>query len=93
MPVDAPGVEGAPLRILMTDELRARFRPQAPEGFVPVATATQRLGVTRQTIWNRIRAGQLESCHVTRGRRRGLHVRLPAPSLPLFETQAEDHGG
>ena len=93
VPVDDPGVEGAPLRVRMTDELRARCRPQAPEGFVPVATAMQRLGVSRQTIWNRIRTGQLESCHVTRGRRRGLYVRLPAPCLSLFETQTEDREG
>lgn len=85
VPVSQPGVEGAPLRVLMTDELRARFRPEVPSGFVPVATATRRLGVTRQTIWNRIKAGQLASCHVTRGSQRGLYVRLQeAAALPLF---------
>ena len=93
VPVDDPGVEGAPLRVRMTDELRARCRPQAPEGFVPVATAMQRLGVTRQRIWNRIRTGRLESCHLTRGRRRGLYVRLPAPCLPLFETRTGGQEG
>ena len=76
VPVSDPGVEGAPLRVRMTDELRARFRPEVPSGFVPVATAMRRLGVTRQTLWNRIKASQLASCHVTRGSQRGLYVRL-----------------
>ena len=93
LPVADPGVEGAPLRVCMTDEVRGRFRPDGPEGFVPVATATRRLGVTRQTIWNRIRTGRMESCHVTRGRRRGLYVRLPEPSAPLFENPAADEEG
>ena len=72
LPVVDPGVEGAPLRVRMTNKVRSRFRPEVPEGFVSVATATRCLGVTRQTIWNRVRAGRMESCHVTHGRQRGL---------------------
>ncbi len=93
LPVVDPGVEGAPLRVRMTDEVRSRFRPEVPAGFVSVATAKQRLGVTRQTIWNRVRAGQMESCHVTHGRQRGLYVRLPDPGAPLFEQLATDEEG
>ena len=79
----------------MTDELRARFRPEVPSGFVPVATAMRRLGVTRQTLWNRIKAGQLASCHVTRGSQRGLYVRLEedTAALPLFASLAEGQEG
>ena len=95
VPVSDPGVEGAPLRVRMTDELRARFRPEVPSGFVPVATAMRRLGVTRQTLWNRIKAGQLASCHVTRGSQRGLYVRLEedTAALPLFASLAEGQEG
>ena len=71
VPVVDPVVDGAPLRVRMSDALRARFRPEPPEGFVPVATAMRCLGVTRQTIWNRAKAGTLRSCHVTHGSRRG----------------------
>ncbi len=85
-PVIDPGVDGAPLRVRMTEGLRARFRPQAPEGFVPVQVAMQRLGVSRQTIWNRVRAGELASCHVTHGNKRGLCVEMAEEeALPLFE--------
>ena len=89
VPVIDPGVDGAPFRVRMTEELRARFRPQAPEGFVPVQVAVQRLGVSRQTIWNRVRSGNLASCHVTHGSRRGLYVEMPEEgTLPLFETSS-----
>ena len=86
MPVINPGVDRAPLRVKMTDALRARLRAQAPEGFVPVQIAIQRLGVSRQTIWSRVRAGDLASCHVTHGSKRGLHVEIAdEDTLPLFE--------
>ena len=86
VPVINPGVDGAPLRVNMTDALRARFRAHPPEGFVPVQIAIQRLGVSRQTIWNRVRAGALASCHVTHGSKRGLYVEIADEEmLPLFE--------
>ncbi len=85
VPVVDPVVDGAPLRVRMSDALRARFRPEPPEGFVPVATAMRCLGVTRQTIWNRAKAGTLRSCHVTHGSRRGLYVEVAdGDMLPLF---------
>ena len=85
VPVVDPGVDGAPLRVRMNGALRARFRPEPPEGFVPVATAMRRLGVTRQTIWNRVKSGTLRSCHVTHGSRRGLYVEIADHDVrPLF---------
>lgn len=86
VPVIHPSVDGAPLRVNMTVALRARFRAQPPEGFVPVQIAMQRLGVSRQTIWNRVRAGALASCQVTHGRKRGLYVQMAdEETLSLFE--------
>ena len=50
-----PGVDGAPLRVRMSDEFRARFRPEPQEGFVPAALdgrpysgAGRRMAVGRQ---------------------------------------------
>ena len=80
-----PDVGGAPLRVPMTEELRARLCETSPEGFVPVAVAMTRLGVSRQSIWNRIKSGELASCHVTHGKARGLYVQLPDEAdLPLL---------
>ena len=85
VPVVDPVVDGAALRLRMSDALRARFRTEHPEGFVSVATAMRRLGVTRETIWNRVKAGTLRSCHVTQSSRRGLYVEVADDDmLPLF---------
>ncbi len=93
VPVAQPDIEGAPLRIRMTPTLRERFREAPPEGFVPLAVAMDRLGVTRQTVWERIKAGRLDSCHVTRGKTRGLYVRLPVEDeLPLLRGLNGDGG-
>ena len=41
---------GAPWRIRLTTELRARFVEQAPEGYLPMIDATRILGVSRQSV-------------------------------------------
>ena len=85
LPSVRPDVPGAPVRIRMGAGLRSRFHLDPPEGFVPLREAMRRLGVSRQTIWQRAASGQLESCHVKRGAVRGLYVRLETDELPLFE--------
>ena len=85
VPSVQPDVSGAPVRVRLTDDFRSRFCPTPPDGFVPLATAVRRLGVTRQTIWKRMRTGQLQAIYVTRGRHRGLHVRIdPEMETPLL---------
>ncbi len=91
VPVAQPDIGGAPLRVRMTADLRARFCAAPPEGFVPVAVAMTRLGVSRQTIWHRVRSDVLATCHVTHGKARGLYVRLPDEAdLPLLQALSED---
>ncbi|MGE5946361.1 MAG: helix-turn-helix domain-containing protein [Betaproteobacteria bacterium] len=51
----------APWRIRITDALRARFVDEPGDGFVPVQEATRRLGVSRQTVWQRVKRGELEA--------------------------------
>jgi predicted site-specific integrase-resolvase len=58
---------GAPWRIRMSDELRARFVEEAPPGYVPMLEARLRLGVSRQTVLQRVKRGELEAIHVRRG--------------------------
>ena len=65
VPSVQPKVSGAPVRVRLTDEFRSRFCPTPPDGFVPLATAVRRLGVSRQTIWKRMRAGKLQAICVT----------------------------
>jgi DNA invertase Pin-like site-specific DNA recombinase len=69
---------GAPWRIRVNDELRALFVEDAPAGFVPIVDAMRILGVSRQTVLQRVKRGELEAVHVRRGRRKGLRIRVPA---------------
>ena len=67
---------GAPWRIRMTPELRALFAEEAPADFVPMADAMRLLGVSRQTVLQRVKRGELEALHVSRGRRKGLRIKV-----------------
>ena len=77
---------GAPWRIRVTDDLRSRFVEQAPEGWLPMLEATIALGVSRQTVLQRVKRGKLEAVHVRNGRRKGLRIRVPAAETALFDT-------
>ena len=70
----------------MTDELRARFVEQAPPDYLPMVEATMKLGVSRQTVLQRVKRGELEAVLVTRGRRKGLRIRMMDDHPNLFES-------
>jgi excisionase family DNA binding protein len=67
---------GAPWRIRMTDELRARFVEEAPPDYLPMLETTLRLGVSRQTVLQRVKRGELQALHVRCGRRKGLRIKV-----------------
>jgi len=83
---------GAPWRIRMTDQLRSRFVDEPPNGYVPMLEATRLLGVTRQTVLQRVKRGELEAVHVCRGRRKGLRIKVPAALPDLFNQSSRDRG-
>ena len=76
---------GAPWRIRLTDELKARFNCDAGEGFLSMREAIRALGVSRQTVLQRVKRGELEAVHVTRGRQKGLQIKVIARQSELFE--------
>jgi DNA invertase Pin-like site-specific DNA recombinase len=76
---------GAPWRIRVTDDLRQRFVEQAPEGWLPMLEATVALGVSRQTVLQRVKRGELQAVHVRNGRRKGLRIKVPAAETALFD--------
>jgi hypothetical protein len=53
---------GAPWRIRITDELRAKFVDEAPPEYLPMLEATLRLGVSRQTVLQHVERGELTRC-------------------------------
>ena len=79
---------GAPWRIRMTDELRSLFVDNAPEGYVKMFKAMNLLGVSRQTILQRVKRGELKAVHVSHGRAKGLRIQVPAALPDLFEAQS-----
>jgi DNA invertase Pin-like site-specific DNA recombinase len=76
---------GAPWRIRMTDELRARFVEEAPPGYLPMLEARLRLGVSRQTVLQRVKRGELAVVHVRRGQRKGLRIKVETGHPDLFQ--------
>lgn len=75
---------GAPWRIRMTDQLRALFVDDAPEGWLATLEATLAYGVSRQTLLQRVKRGELRAVHVRTGRRKGPRFEPPAPENRLF---------
>ena len=76
----------APWRIRLTDDLRARFVPDIPNGYLALADAARALGCARQTVLHKVQRGELHAIHVTRGRRKGLAINVPAPALDRLLT-------
>ena len=75
---------GAPWRIRITDDLRARVAEEAPEGYLTMYQAMRRLGVSRQSVWQRVKRGEIEALHVRRGRQKGLRLKLNGSQPDLF---------
>lgn len=71
---------GAPWRIRLTDDIRALFVDNAPQGWLAMLEATLAYGVSRQTLLQRVKRGELHAVHVRTGRRKGL--RIPPPPTP-----------
>jgi DNA invertase Pin-like site-specific DNA recombinase len=76
---------GAPWQIRITDELRARIVQQAPPEYLPMLETTMKLGVSRQTVLQRVKRGELEAVLVRQGRRKGLRIKVVEQQPKLFE--------
>jgi DNA invertase Pin-like site-specific DNA recombinase/predicted DNA-binding transcriptional regulator AlpA len=75
---------GAPWQIRMSDDLRHQFVEEAPEDYVVMQEATKQLGVSRQTVLQRVKRGELDAVHVCHGRRKGLRIKLIDNQTDLF---------
>ena len=79
---------GAPWRIRLTDQLKARFIAETDDGFLPMRESTRALGVSRQTVLQRVKCGELEAAHVIRGKQKGLRIKVLAQQPTLFDQPA-----
>ncbi len=75
---------GAPWQIRLTDELLNRFVEDAPEGYVTMQEATKILGVSRQTVLQRVKSGELDAVHVYCGRKKGIRINVKDDQPDLF---------
>jgi DNA invertase Pin-like site-specific DNA recombinase len=76
---------GAPWRIRMTKELREKFVAKAPKDYVTMPEAMRKLGVSRQTIMQRVKRKELPAVHVHRGKRKGLYIKVIDNNEQLFD--------
>ena len=76
---------GAPWQIRITDELRARIVEQAPPDYLPMLETTIKLGVSRQTVLQRVKRGELQAVLVRQGRRKGLRIKVIDDQSSLFQ--------
>jgi transposase len=77
----------APWRIRLSEEVRRRFVPAVPDGFVPLAEAAKLLGVARQTVLHQVQRGERRAIQVTQGRRKGLRIEVSPQEAGLFATE------
>lgn len=85
IPCHQGGTPGAPWRIHLTDDVRARFVDQAPDGWLAMLEATHAHGVSRNSIMNSIKTGSLQAVYARTGRRKGLRIEPPAAEQTLFQ--------
>jgi len=76
---------GAPWRIRLTEDLRARFTGEADADFLPMREAIRALGVSRQTVLQRVKRGELAAVHVMRGKQKGLRIKIIGQQLGFFD--------
>ena len=75
---------GAPGRIRLTDQVRALFVDEAPEGWLAMLEATLAHGVSRKTIMKNIKTGDLQAVYIRTGRRKGLRIDHQHPRKGCF---------
>ena len=75
---------GAPWRVRLTDQLRGMLADTTPDGWVALHHASRTLGISRQTVLQKVKRGELRAILTRTGRRKGLRIEIPTPQDGLF---------
>jgi hypothetical protein len=75
---------GAPWQIRLTSELRGMLTDDAPGGWLALHHASRALGVSRQTVLQKVKRGELRAVLTRTGRMKGLSIEVPASQDGLF---------
>ena len=70
---------GAPWRVRLTDQLRGMLADTTPDGWVALHHASRTLGISRQTVLQKVKRGELNAVLTRTGRRKGLRIEIPTP--------------
>jgi len=77
----------APWRIRVTSQDIAKLTAQeAPDGWLPLKGAALVLGVSQQTVLQRLKSGELEGVRVQTGRRTSWRINVTATSCKEEES-------
>lgn len=83
---------GAPWRIRINEAVRLRFMEQAPPGYVTMHEAMKHLGVSRQTVLQRVKRGELDAIHIRAGRKKALRIKVTTDNSSLFDQTVQAGG-
>jgi DNA invertase Pin-like site-specific DNA recombinase len=75
---------GAPWRVRLTDQLRGMLTGNAPDGWLALHHASRALGISRQTVLQKVKRGELHAVLTRTGRRKGLRIEVPTRQDGLF---------
>src|SRR6266487_89454 len=75
---------GAPWRVRLTGQLRGMLTDTTPDGWVALHHASRTLGISRQTVLQKVKRGELRAVLTRTGRRKGLRIEIPTPQDGLF---------
>jgi len=75
---------GAPWRIRLTDDIRALLVDNTPDGWLATLEATHAYGLSRQTLLQRVKRGEIRAVYLRTGRKKGLRIAPPAQQAELF---------
>lgn len=80
-------MSGAPWRVQVTeDDHRRLTAADAPDGWLPLRSAARTLGVSQQTVLQRLKSGQLEGVRVRNGGRTAWRIHVPSTSYAIRPT-------
>jgi hypothetical protein len=75
---------GAPWRVRLTGQLRGMLTDDTPDGWLALHHASRALGISRQTVLQKVKRGELRAVLTRTGRRKGLRIEVPTPQDGLF---------
>jgi DNA invertase Pin-like site-specific DNA recombinase len=79
---------GAPWKVRINEDLKRQINTAPPPGYVSMQAAIRKLGVSRQTVLQRVKRGDLDAVHCQCGKRKSLRIKVLDDQRDLFESNS-----